>query len=228
MGRSDHGHSHDPANDHAHDETAHAGHSAHETEPFPRMETAELVAEELSGERRRQRAQTVLIALGIAAIALGLPWRFEYEHHKPAIEATARGEWSALELGSSLLAQALRAVLRVTPMQAWFLLSALALAATSALWMFMGRRRGYSTATTILATLVLVGAPVVWRAGTTPGAAACGLFGATWLFAALDVSRANAGRAAIAALRGEDASAGARTFERRATIAWLCAALLHP
>lgn len=192
---------------------------AHEAEPFPRIETATLVAEEIAREQRRQRVQLAFVALGVMSIALGLPAHFEIGHSEPLVEATARGEWSALDLGSSVLARVLHAALPVTAAQAWFLLSALALGATAALCMSMGRKRGFSATATILATLVVVAAPCAWIAGTTPGAAACGLFGATWLFAVLDSSAAG----------GQlDSANDARTFARRASIAWFFATLLHP
>jgi hypothetical protein len=190
------------------DSASHGEHDHEPAESFPRGATAELVAKSIAGGDRYWRVQVLLVAFGVSALMLGLHQPPLFDSKVPEIWSTVRGEWTGSNLASAIGARAMASITGVQAQQAWHLLSAVGMAAVTAILLVRARRRAPSASAAIVATLLTVAMPVAWIAGTTAGASSSAILGACLLYSALDAPRASGWR-------------------RRATLAWLAAALLH-
>lgn len=178
---------------HAHEHDAHAGHV--HAEPFPRLETVDLVARELAASRRRASWQVALAGIGAALLALGLPNEALFGGGWKLVERTSAGAWLGPHLVPCALARLLT-TFGLASERAWFAISALGFGASAAALFAAAHVRGWTRTTALLAMVVAASAPVAWLAGTTPGATSFGLAGVALVVAAMG---ANDGRKLLAA-----------------------------
>ncbi|MBK7878502.1 MAG: hypothetical protein IPJ77_22835 [Planctomycetes bacterium] len=215
------------AHEHAHERHEHVGHS-HESAPtspsphdaFPRHATVDEVARALGRRERLERAQVLLLALGLTLVALALPTQALFGQSVALVDATARGVGlDALHLIPCALARALVATTGVDAERAWFALSALAFGLTLVPLVRIARAREWEHGPALAAALLVLCAPVVLVAGTVPDASAFRLLGAAFFCSEL-VRRPRAGdHAGLAALR--------ESGPHRRAFAWFVASLFH-
>ncbi len=167
------------------DPHANADHDhAHAADPFPRHETADLIARELAARTARERWQPWLIALGITLVALAFPTHWLIGDVRELVTATESGHWLGLDLVPCALATLLTH-LGLPAEQAWYLLSAVFLGLTFIALVSIADDRGWERAPGLLVALVIITSPLAWFAGTLPGTYAAQLCGACLLGAAL-------------------------------------------
>lgn len=189
---------HDPHERHAHGPSerhrreadhAHADEDHEHAEAFPRIRTAQLVAETLDRDedsrRRRERWQSVLLGVAVALIALGVPSGILVGRTLSVVVPSSHRAFDG-DVLPGYVARALSTATGWTAERSWFAVSAVALGASVAIWHAWALRRAWSHGAVALALLAVVLAPTTWLAGTTPGTASCSILGATLVLLALD------------------------------------------
>lgn len=152
---------------------------------FPRHATRDLVEAREDCLRSRLPLAGLLLAAGTTLCALGLPTERLLGPGPALIDALAEGAWSSSRALYLPLAQVVDALPRVGAERAGFLLSALALGAVAAQLWRLGEALEATAAARWLSCLILLAAPVVWTAGTSPGPEVLGALGALYAFSAL-------------------------------------------
>ena len=145
----------------------------------------ELVGREVSRGRRLEFAQDVLFAAGLAAIALALPTTRLFGDGPAAVQRTVEGQWVSAHLLLQPLSQLLTRVPGVGPEEAWYLLGALAWAASYPVLARLCSASGASRLTAVVASLLAVAAPLALLGGTLPGPSGPMLLGSAILFSSL-------------------------------------------
>ncbi|MBI5362170.1 MAG: hypothetical protein HZA53_03260 [Planctomycetes bacterium] len=157
-----------------------APHHEHSGEAFPRHAAVDAVAHALEHRVRRERAQVLLVALGLALVALAFPTHALFGQSVSLVEATARGAFAGVHALPCALARAIAGATGLDAERVWFLLGALAFGATLPLLVRVARARGWEHGPALATALLALSAPVVLTAATTPDASAFRLLGAAW------------------------------------------------
>lgn len=152
---------------------------------FPRHATRDLVEAQEAHERARLPLAGMLIGAGTALCALGLPTERLLGPGPGWIDALARGGWSGSRGLYLPLAQLIDALPGVGAEPAGYLLAAAALGALVTVLWNLGRRLEADASACGIAVLLVLGAPVVWTAGTLAGPEVLGALGATYTFSVL-------------------------------------------
>jgi hypothetical protein len=188
----------DPTGDPLRAEDAEGDTAAELVGGFPRHTTRDLVESREDQLRFRLPLAGLALAAGVTLCALGLPTERLAGPGPALIDSLASGGWSSSRALYLPLAQLADALPRVGAEPAGFLLSALALGALAALVWRLGRQLEAAPEARWLTALVVLGTPLLWTAGTSPGPEILGALGALYVFSALLGSgRARALRAGL-------------------------------